>query len=196
MGGGHDHDHGHDHGHSHGPKKDDKGKKGDVETKGKEGEKKEEHKCDHDHGHEGKKKRTNINVDAAFLHALGDMIMSIGVCIAAVIIFFWPDDGKIADPICTFVFSVIVCCTVRPIIKNCVVILMEGSPDEINSEDLLNDMRKLEEGIEIHDFHLWSISVGKFALSAHIRSKNPQKFLRDVTGLCNAEPYNLDHTTF
>merc|ERR1719272_1284039 len=60
--------------------------------------------------------RRNINVDAAFLHALGDMIMSIGVCTAATVIYFKPT-WVMADPICTFVFSVIVCVTVTPIVK-------------------------------------------------------------------------------
>lgn len=98
----------------------------------------EEHKCDHDHDHaheeekEGPKRR-NINVDAAFLHALGDMIMSIGVCTAGAIIFFRPT-WVIADPVCTFVFSVIVCFTVTPIVKDCISVLMEGSPSEVDTD--------------------------------------------------------------
>jgi len=63
-----------------------------------------------------KKTRRNINVDAAFLHALGDMIMSIGVCVAGTIIYIWPE-AKLADPVCTFLFSVLVCVTVTPIVK-------------------------------------------------------------------------------
>lgn len=56
---------------------------------------------DHDHDH------SNMNVDQAFLHALSDMLNSIGVCIAAVIIWTWPK-AKIADPICAFIFAVLV----------------------------------------------------------------------------------------
>ena len=88
----------------------------------------EEHKSDHSH-HEPE--RRNINVDAAYLHVLGDMIMSVGVVIAAIIIYLRPD-WKIADPICTYIFSIIVCFTVKPIIKSCIQVLMEGSPQEIN----------------------------------------------------------------
>lgn len=101
--GGHGHAHGpggcSGHGHSHDDKKDD--------TKGKK---------DDGHKHAPEPTRRNINVDAAFLHALGDMIMSIGVCTAATIIYFKPK-WMMADPICTFVFSVIVCVTVTPIVK-------------------------------------------------------------------------------
>jgi cation diffusion facilitator family transporter len=117
--------------------------------------------------------RRHINVDAAFLHALGDMIMSIGVCVAATIIYFQPT-WVIADPICTFVFSVIVCFTVTPIVKNCINVLMEGAPSEIDSDDLIADIRAVQGVVDLHNFHLWSISVGKFALSSHVTVKeNP-----------------------
>lgn len=74
-----------------------------------------------------------VALDAAFLHALGDMIMSIGVCVAGTIIYFFPT-WVIADPICTFIFSVIVCFTVTPIIKQSINVLMEGAPSEIDSD--------------------------------------------------------------
>jgi len=75
----------------------------------------------HDHSHEPAEdaepeKRRNINVDAAYLHVLGDMLMSVGVIIAATIIWFQPT-WKIADPICTYLFSVIVCFTVSKVVS-------------------------------------------------------------------------------
>jgi len=79
---------------------------------------------DDDHGHSHGGGGDSLAVKAAFLHALGDMIMSIGVCIAATVIYVGEtylgiDPAKlyIADPICTFVFSVIVCGTVFPVMK-------------------------------------------------------------------------------
>ena len=167
---GHDHDHGHGHSHSHG--------EGHSHNHDDHDHEKGDHKHDHDHDHKEKKglgdrtesvAQRNINVDAAFLHALGDMFMSIGVVVAATVIYFKPT-YLIADPLCTFLFSIIVFVTVRPIIKNCISVLMEGTPSEINTEKLIEDIRKASGASEtgIHDFHLWSISMGKFALSAHI----------------------------
>lgn len=57
----------------------------------------------HDHGHD----HGNMNVDQAYLHALSDMLNSVGVCIAAIIIYFFPK-AKIADPICAFIFAILV----------------------------------------------------------------------------------------
>lgn len=198
MGGGghdHDHDHGHDHtGHSHGKdafcadehKGHDHGEKEDC------GVKKE---CDgHDHDHvDEKPPRRNINVDAAFLHALGDMIMSIGVCISATIIYFGKTKAFwIADPVCTFVFSVIVCFTCTPIIKNCISVLMEGAPADVDSDALIQDIKNLGSDVGVHDFHIWSISVGKYALSAHVSTSNPAEILKKVTDLCKSK-YGVDH---
>ena len=60
-----------------------------------------------------------MNVSAAYLHVLGDMLMSVGVIIAATIIYF-DENLWWADPICTYLFSIIVVFTTVPIIKNCI----------------------------------------------------------------------------
>ena len=147
-------------------------------------------------GHEhGEKSERNVNVDAAFLHALGDMVMSIGVCIAAVIIYFWPK-MVYADSFCTFVFSIIVCFTVIPLTKQCLNVMMEAAPKEVDSEALIHDLKAVCKGnVRIHDFHVWSLSVNKYALSCHIDCSNPMEALRDATKLCQ-EKYKIDHTTF
>lgn len=64
------------------------------------------------HGH-----AENINVRAAFIHVVGDMLQSIGVFCAAAVIYFNPT-WKLADPICTFVFSVVVLFTTITILKD------------------------------------------------------------------------------
>ena len=106
-GGGHDHGHshghgGHDHGHSHG-----------------------HGGHDHDHGHShGHGEEMNINIRAAVVHVIGDMLQSIGVIIAAILITI-NDDFKIADPICTYLFSILVIMTTIPVFRDCMRILME-----------------------------------------------------------------------
>ena len=69
---------------------------------------------DHQHGE-------NLNVRAAFIHVLGDVVQSIGVFLAALLIYFRPD-WAIADPICTFVFSIIVLCTTFGIMKDALLV--------------------------------------------------------------------------
>lgn len=69
----------------------------------------------------------NMNVDAAYLHVLGDLLNSVGVILAALIIVIFPKMWYM-DPICTYMFSIIVMWTTTPIVKNCIQILMEGTP--------------------------------------------------------------------
>lgn len=59
----------------------------------------------------------NINVRAAFIHVVGDCLQSVGVFVAALVIFFKPE-WKLADPICTFIFSIIVLGTTITIMKD------------------------------------------------------------------------------
>ena len=93
-------------------------------------------------------------MDAAYLHVLGDMIMSIGVVIAATVIYIEPT-WTIIDPLCTYLFSLIVCVTVTPVVKLCISVLMEGSPSEIDSVSLVKDIEKSKGVLNLHDFHLW-----------------------------------------
>lgn len=68
------------------------------------------------HGHS-----ENINVRAAFIHVLGDVLQSIGVFCAAIIIYFKPS-WSLADPICTFIFSIIVLWTTITILKDAILV--------------------------------------------------------------------------
>jgi zinc transporter 2 len=61
---------------------------------------------DHGHSH-GKGGGENVNIRSAYIHVLGDAAQSVGVMIAAALIWYEPA-WRIADPICTFVFSIIV----------------------------------------------------------------------------------------
>jgi len=83
----------------------------------------------------------NINLDAAFLHALGDMLLTLGVAVAALVIYIFGQDYVIADPICTFIFSAIVFFTVTPICKKCINVLMEACPSGISVSDVISDIK-------------------------------------------------------
>ena len=83
-----------------------------------------------------------MNIRAAIIHLLGDIVQSIGVIIAAIIIYIWPN-ATIADPITTFLFSVLVLLTTIPVFKDCINILMENTPDEIDSVRVYNTIAKV-----------------------------------------------------
>lgn len=70
-----------------------------------------------------------MNVRAAYIHVIGDAIQSVGVIAASVIIYFGGPEYTIADPICTYVFAVLVMGTTIPIMSESIRALMEGSPE-------------------------------------------------------------------
>ena len=81
---------------------------------------------------EPEKAERNVNVQSAYLHVLGDMLMSLGVIIAATCIYFNPNLWWM-DPLCTYLFAILVLSTSYPTLRNSVLVMMEGSPANINN---------------------------------------------------------------
>ena len=106
--------HQHGHGHSHGVSHSNNVETGETHIQG-----------SHGHTHAAKEQKENINVKAAFIHVVGDFVQSLGVFTAALVIYFKPE-WKIVDPICTFVFSLLVLGTTISILRNTMNVLMEG----------------------------------------------------------------------
>ena len=79
----------------------------------------------------------NLNIRAAMVHMLGDMITSAGVIVAALIICYNPE-WKIADPICTFLFSVMVIHTTLPTMQEGFSVLLEAAPEDIDTVEVFN----------------------------------------------------------
>ncbi|KAG8575614.1 hypothetical protein GDO81_009614 [Engystomops pustulosus] len=110
----------------------------------------------HGHGHS----HSSLAVRAAFVHALGDLAQSVGVLIAAYIIRFKPE-YKIADPICTYIFSVLVLFTTVRLVRDTVIILLEGVPKHLNVDQIKDDLLKIEDVYSVEDLNIWSLTTGK-----------------------------------
>ncbi|KAL5112282.1 hypothetical protein TcWFU_006231 [Taenia crassiceps] len=109
----------------------------------------------------------NINVRAAFIHVIGDLLQSLGVMIAAFVIYFRPE-YKIADPICTFIFSVLVLLTTVNILKDAMNILMEGVPKGLNFAEVRSALQAIPGIVEVHNLRMWSLTMNKTAVSVHL----------------------------
>jgi cation diffusion facilitator family transporter len=136
----------------------------------------------------------NMNIRAAVIHIMGDMVQSIGVIIAAIIIKFRPD-WQIADPICTFLFSILVLITTVPIFMDCIDIIMENTPKEIDVKDLYNRILRLKTVEEVHDFHCWALAGNKFIMTCHIRSNFGERAIVQINKICESQEFGIYHTT-
>ncbi|HEY8395736.1 MAG TPA: cation diffusion facilitator family transporter [Bacilli bacterium] len=115
--------------------------------------------------HRGGDIEENLNMRGAFLHVLSDMLGSIGAILAAILImsFGW----TLANPIASIVVALLVLRSGFHVTKDAVHILMEGVPDKIDIEKVLAAIRSEEKILSVHDFHLWTITSGYYALTCH-----------------------------
>jgi len=113
----------------------------------------------------------NLNVRAAVVHVLGDMLQSVAVITAATIINFYPG-ALIADPLCTLFFSVMVIMTTAPVSRDCFRVLMEVQPHVIDTQELKDDILAIDGVEQIEDIHVWALSTGNNYMTVHIKKVN------------------------
>jgi len=147
------------------------------------------------HAHEVADKE-NINVTAAFIHVVGDFLQSLGVFIAAIVIYFKPE-WNIIDPICTFVFSLLVLATTISILRKTLSVLLEATPSDINYDIVKNTFLSVKGIRHIHSLRIWGLTTDKAALAAHLaidKGLNAQEVLQAATVKIRAE-YNFYEMT-
>ena len=147
-------------------------------------------------GEENVAKVENINIRAALIHCIGDIVQSVGVIIAGLIIRFRPD-LKIADPICTFIFSILVTITTLNILRDAVHILMEGAPASIKVEEVRTYLLSIPEVKRLHDLRIWNLSSTRICLSVHLSVDTTEKCDVLLDSVINdlKRKYSIDYTT-
>ena len=108
----------------------------------------------------------SLNIEAAFLEVISDLIGSIGVIVAGAIILF--TGWWYADPIFSVLIALLIVPRTYRLVKRSVHVLLEGTPEGINVRDLEQTICTLPCVIAVHDLHVWLISSGIPALSVHV----------------------------
>ena len=108
----------------------------------------------------------SVNVEGAFQHVLADLMGSMGVVISAVLIlaFGW----TIAEPILSVVIALLIVYNTRKLIFRILNVLLEGTPEHVDVYKLCSDIEDFEGVTNIHDVHVWTITSGSEAFTAHI----------------------------
>jgi len=109
----------------------------------------------------------NINIRAAFIHIIGDLIQFVGVLMASLIIYFFPT-YKIADPICTVLFSIIVIATTMPIMLDIFNVLTESFPKMLDYDYLTKTICSIEGIKNIQDLKVWYLSTDSYAINLRV----------------------------
>lgn len=134
----------------------------------------------------------NLNLRAAYLHVLGDLLGSVGAIFAGLIILL--TGWRLIDPLVTFLIAGLLLYGSWKIVIEAVGVLMESTPRGIDPEEVRQVLERLEVVEEVHDLHIWSVSSGILALSAHLVSTNQSDALAEANQTLDKR-YGIHHTT-
>ena len=108
----------------------------------------------------------SLNIRAAFWHIVGDTISSVGVIAAAIVISF--TGWYVADPIIAIVIGVIVLWGAVGLVRESIHILSDAVPKHIPVDKVIEAIKKIPGVADVHDIHIWTLTSGVHALSAHV----------------------------
>lgn len=111
-------------------------------------------------------KAQNINIKGAWLHLLFDALGSVMVVVSGLLIRFF--DLQAADSIGSIGIAVLVFYSSANLVAETISVLMEQTPPHIDRDSVIGELVALAGVLSVHDLHIWSITPGKEAMSAHV----------------------------
>ncbi|SDZ68216.1 cation diffusion facilitator family transporter [Pseudomonas sp. NFIX28] len=138
----------------------------------------------------------SLNVKGAYLEVWSDMLGSLGVIVAALVIMYtgwgWVD-SLVAAAIGFWVLP-----RTWTLLKESMNVLLQGVPDGLDIDQVEQGIRAIDGVTEVHDLHLWALTSGKNVMSAHLVAdlgrRGEQQILADVTELMH-ERFDISHVT-
>lgn len=140
--------------------------------------------------------RHDLNIRAAFVHMLGDVLGSVGIMVGAVLINF--TGWQSIDPILSILIGILIIWSAWDIIKESLNVLLEGLPRGLELSAVVGAMRRVDGVMDVHDVHIWSLGSQAHALSCHVQiadmpPSESESILRSLnTVLCG---FHIHHTT-
>ena len=132
---------------------------------------------------------------ARFLHVLGDLLGSVAA-VGAGLLIVWRD-WRWADPVFSVLISLLIIYSAWRLVVESVNVLLEGTPAHLNPNAVEQAMRQITGVLAIHDLHLWTLTSGRYIITAHVvvrDSRESARILRELRQLL-AESFALDHAT-
>lgn len=108
----------------------------------------------------------SLNLRAALVHVTGDILGSVAALIAGAVIF--ATDWMPIDPILSMAIAALILFSTLHLLRETLHVLMEGVPDSIELEAVARAIAAVDGVDAVHDLHVWNITPGQVALSAHV----------------------------
>jgi cobalt-zinc-cadmium efflux system protein len=107
----------------------------------------------------------SLNVRAAYLEVLGDALSSVGVVAAAAIVIL--TGWTLADPLVSGAIALVIVPRTWRLLRQAVNVLLEGTPAHLDLAEIEEAMRRVPGVRRVHDLHVWTLTSGREAMSAH-----------------------------
>lgn len=136
-----------------------------------------------------------LNLRAAMLHVTSDLIGSVAALAAGAVIYF--TGWKPIDPILSLLIALLILGSTINLLREALHVLMEGVPRSVKLEEVGRLIAGIASVRSVHDLHIWHISLGRVALSAHVDITELSKWpsvLEQARQLLH-ERYGIDHIT-
>ena len=136
-----------------------------------------------------------LNIRAALLHVMSDVLGSLAALASGAVIYF---TGWFAiDPILSILIGVLIMISSLRLLKESLLVLMEGVPGHIDYHAVSEAMTQCQGVNSVHDLHIWTLSSGKVALSAHVEIHELSAWTSVLTQLNKmlAESFSMTHVT-
>ena len=140
--------------------------------------------------------REDLNVRSAFLHVVGDAVSSVGVIVAALIL--WRTGWSWVDPLMSVLIGALILVSSWRVLKGSLHILVEGVPEGLSLGRIGQTMEGIPGVLGVHDLHVWSLCSGHVALSAHVVTGGQSQTENDtaMAGIkSRLDAFGIEHTT-
>jgi len=140
----------------------------------------------------------DINVRGVFVHLLTDTFSSVVVIAGGVAIAL--TGFELLDPILSVVICLVILYWAYRLIQDSVDILLEATPRDVNVQDVIEGLRQIPGIRDVHHLHVWTITSGMYALSAHLdvddlRVSETERLAREAEKILH-DRARISHTTF
>ncbi|HKJ09516.1 MAG TPA: cation diffusion facilitator family transporter [Gammaproteobacteria bacterium] len=137
----------------------------------------------------------NLNTRGAVLHVLGDLLGSIAALLSGAVIYFtgWTP----IDPILSVLICLLILYSSLRLLRESLNVILEGVPAHLDLPQVGRAMAGVEGVQSVHDLHIWTLSSGMVALSAHVmiqQMEDWERVLERMQALL-ARQFHIEHIT-
>lgn len=143
--------------------------------------------------------RTSLNLRAAFAHIVTDLYAFVGTALSGLVILL--TSWERADSIASLLVVLLMLWTAWGLLRDSGHILLQAAPADLDLSDVRQHLIGVDDVLDVHDLHAWTLTSGSTTLSAHVTVEDrcfntghtPQ--ILDALQSCLAEHFNITHST-